>query len=567
MRFHASDSKVAFVCLLLCALFFWLDLIAPWSEVSAIYVLIVILSLWSTKPDHTKYLTFLSSFLIILAIFLAPVGKDLLKDFINHSLALFIVWSMMFLGLLYKEGQKTKSYLAAIVDSTMEAVVGRDLENVIISWNKGAELIFGYTAEEAIGRSASILLKEGAVDEQLEILKKIKGGIAFTRFDTMRKRKDNQLIHVSMTISPIKDVYGNIIGASSLARDITKRIQDEQRLKELNNQIELEKTKLEEVLSIEEGLHTIFNIDKLIDFIVEKTTRVLEARRCSLMLVDEDTWELCIKGQVGLDENMIGESRLKIGDPIAGLIAEEGKPVLVTDIETDKRFLRNKRPSYQSKSFVCAPIELNGHLMGVVSVTDKTSKDNNIFSELDLKILCMIVRQVAVAIEAAKIYKELKYLTVTDPLTNMYNYRHFVKSIDNEINRSKRYAGSFCLLMIDIDDFKSYNDTFGHLQGDALLKKVGGVITENVREVDIACRYAGDEFVVILPQTEVKEARIVSEKIRKRIEQLSLKRKVTLSIGIAGFGKDMNRYDFILKADTALYNAKKEGKDTVYVHE
>src|SRR5436189_1787560 len=103
----------------------------------------------------------------------------------------------------------------------------------------------------------------------------------------------------------------------------------------------------------------------------------------------------------------------------------------------------------------------------------------------------MITRQVAVAIETAKLYKELSYLSITDPLTNMFNYRHFAKTLDQEIKRLKRYPGDLCLLMIDVDDFKSYNDSFGHLEGDTLLKEIARILNENLRNVDIACRYAG----------------------------------------------------------------------------
>jgi len=159
--------------------------------------------------------------------------------------------------------------------------------------------------------------------------------------------------------------------------------------------------------------------------------------------------------------------------------------------------------------------------------------------------------------------EELKLLTIIDPLTNIYNYRHFKKSLDHEINRLKRYSGSLCLLMIDVDDFKSYNDTYGHLEGDMLLRQVSKALGKTLRKVDIVCRYAGDEFVVILPEAHAFEAEIIAEKIRKRVEELFLKRKVTLSIGIGEYSLNMSRRDLILQADRALQKVKKEGKNKV----
>ena len=184
------------------------------------------------------------------------------------------------------------------------------------------------------------------------------------------------------------------------------------------------------------------------------------------MLFDEASNELCIKGAKGLSEEVITGTRVKLGDPIAGLVAKEGGEILVKNIEYDQRFERKSRPSYRSRSFMSASIKLNDRLIGVVNIADKHSTAEKQFSEVDLKVLCAIVRQAAVAIENAKLYRELEYLSVTDPLTNLWNYRCFVTSVDDEIQRFKRFSNGFSLLMVDVDNFKEYNDTLGHLEGD-----------------------------------------------------------------------------------------------------
>jgi len=349
-----------------------------------------------------------------------------------------------------------------------------------------------------------------------------------------------------------------------MVSDISDRKQVEEELKKAKNKVEFEKSKLEEVLNVEEDLKNILNLDELIDYIVDKATKILEAEKCSLMFLSENTEELCIKGFQGLDEQTIRGNIIRLGDSIAGQIAREGKPVLVSDIETDKRFLRKNRSSYKGKSFISVPLKSEDHLMGIINVTDKISKDA--FCEIDLKILNMLVRQVATAIKNNKLFRELKHLTNIDPLTNIYNYRHFLERLDHECNRLKRYSGTLSLLMIDVDDFKSYNDTYGHLEGDTLLKKISKALRETLRNVDIVCRYAGDEFVVILPECKVSEAEIVAEKIRKRVEGLSLKRKVTLSIGVGRYAPNMSCRDLILQADQALLKGKKEGKNKVLVY-
>ena len=159
----------------------------------------------------------------------------------------------------------------------------------------------------------------------------------------------------------------------------------------------------------------------------------------------------------------------------------------------------------------------------------------------------------------------MQYLTVTDPLTHTYNYRHFVNSLEYELKRLNRFQGDLSLLMMDIDGFKSFNEEFGHLAADALLKEIVQMVYSNLRDVDILCRYGGDEFVIILPGTNKKEAVVVADKIRKCIEDAKFQRTVTLSIGVAQYRGKMTRHELTFNADKALYQAKNQGKNQVCV--
>jgi diguanylate cyclase (GGDEF)-like protein len=201
-------------------------------------------------------------------------------------------------------------------------------------------------------------------------------------------------------------------------------------------------------------------------------------------------------------------------------------------------------------------------------VADKKSEEEEFFTETDLSILCTIVHLAAVAIENADFVRQLTHLSMTDSLTGMYNHRYFIRSLDREIQRSRRYTTPLCLFMIDVDHFKVYNDTYGHLEGDQLLRALGKTLQSNLRIVDIVCRYAGDEFVVVLPETDITEAKIAAEKIRRAVEKALAAQKITISVGLAKYLiPHMNKYDFILKADTALFEAKKQGRNTVQCFE
>ena len=337
-------------------------------------------------------------------------------------------------------------------------------------------------------------------------------------------------------------------------------------MRDLNEKVVLERNKISKVLSIEEHLNTIFDINKLVDFVIEKASQVLEAEKCSLILVDYDTRELCVKGHKGIGYQFLEGGALKTEGSIARTIAHAGKPVLVVDIETDPRFHRAQRASYRTKSFISSPIISGGNVMGFIYAADKESPEGAVFTELDLKILCMIARQVAVAMENAKLYRELSHLTITDPLTNIYNFRYFSKALDHEISNLKRHPlRPLCLCVLDVDNFKDYNDTYGHLEGDNLLQMISRAFRQNIREIDIVCRYAGDEFVIILPETTLSQSMIVAERVKNAVAGLSGKRPTTVSSGIAQCKThNINRYELIQRAGFALAKAKKSGKNNVF---
>lgn len=347
--------------------------------------------------------------------------------------------------------------------------------------------------------------------------------------------------------------------------DITERKKSEETIRTLARTLKSEKQKLEKILSIDLRMRAIRKLNDLVDFIVDKSTEVLEADKCSLMLLDSESKELAIRGAKGLENEIITGSRVKVGSSISGMVAEESCPILVKDIESNVRFARQNRPSYRTRSFISVPIKVHNKVIGVVNVADKKSDHDWAFSETDLSILCTIVHLASVAIENADFVRQLTHLSITDSLTGMYNHRFFINSLEREIHRSKRYSTSLCLSMIDVDNFKFYNDTYGHLEGDQLLKSLGYTLQSNLRVVDIVCRYAGDEFVVILPETDISEAMVAVEKIKKAIETTLAKQKITISIGLAKYLiPNMSKYDLILKADTALFEAKKRGKNMIH---
>jgi len=197
----------------------------------------------------------------------------------------------------------------------------------------------------------------------------------------------------------------------------------------------------------------------------------------------------------------------------------------------------------------------------------------NAFSQRDADMLARFSSSAAMAMENARLYAEAKALSIRDGLTGLYNRRHFEEVMTVEGARSIRHQQPVSLLFLDVDHFKHYNDTQGHLMGDGLLKQLAGVILKRVRITDIVCRYGGEEITLILPHTNKANARIVAEDIRKRIEAYPFTHResqplgaVTVSIGIAECPADSKvPVEMIRLADTALYEAKQAGRNRVCV--
>jgi len=163
-------------------------------------------------------------------------------------------------------------------------------------------------------------------------------------------------------------------------------------------------------------------------------------------------------------------------------------------------------------------------------------------------------------------YREM---SITDSLTKLYNSRHFFRQLGNEVDRAKRYGDSLSLILLDIDDFKRYNDSYGHLEGDNVLKALSNVIRKNLRTSDSAFRYGGEEFTLLLPQTESENAFIAAERLRKDFKNLVLSPSpgvevhMSVSIGVSRYVPDEQPSSFLKRADEAMYKAKKQGKNCV----
>lgn len=310
--------------------------------------------------------------------------------------------------------------------------------------------------------------------------------------------------------------------------------------------------------------------DMLYEAILDTSVHLAEAEKGSLMLADEDATYLTIKAAKGINKRLLSEIKIKAGEGIAGKVFSEGIPLMVDDIEKNGWGGFRKRPKYRTGSFISIPLKIGEKTIGVLNISDKITGE--VFSKEDLSLLCSFASYASIALERSNYYSlagHLKELSITDSLTGLFNRRYFEERFYEELHRSSRHNLSFSLAMLDIDDFKLFNDTEGHLSGDEILKCIANIAKDSLRVIDVIARFGGEEFVVIMPQTEKDEAFLVAERIRKSIkEQLPCtwhafpKENITISIGVATFPSDgKDRKELIRNADKALYRGKMEGKD------
>ncbi len=309
---------------------------------------------------------------------------------------------------------------------------------------------------------------------------------------------------------------------------------------------------------ISQTLISTLDLETLLSNILEELKKTFGYLNLAILLIDRKTNKLLFKAATGYPEK-IKKMQLKIGkDGITGYVAATGETYYTPDVSKEKRYIKG---IHSVKSEVSIPLKIGTRTIGVLDVE---SKEYNAFDEWEIKLLSAIAAQIANAIEKSRLFEETKILSLTDPLTELPNRRHFDIMIDAELKRSERYNRPLSLLLMDLDNFKKYNDMNGHIAGDKVLIEYAKLMNSSIRDIDFICRYGGDEFVVVLPETDESFAKAVAERIRRKVYKTSEKYGITLSIGVASYPLDgEDKTSLVMASDKACYIAKEEGGNCV----
>lgn len=320
------------------------------------------------------------------------------------------------------------------------------------------------------------------------------------------------------------------------------------------------------------ALTSSLQLDQVLRTIMEKINEVLRPDTWSLLLMDPDKHELYFQIATGKGADALKDLRIKLGQGLAGWVAESGEAVVVPDTSKDSRFFGkvDERTHLATNSIVAVPVRFRDQCLGVIELINCIGPEG--FSQRDLALLEALADYAAIAIENARHVQRIHELTITDDCTSLYNARHLNFMLDTEIYRSHRYAFEFSLVFIDLDHFKSVNDTHGHLMGSKLLNEIGAAIKERCRLIDLAFRYGGDEFVVLLPQTSKDNALAVAHRLHELIgetvwlKDVRLNVRLTASVGVASYPSDSRtKAELLHLADEAMYLVKNTTRDNVAV--
>ena len=310
--------------------------------------------------------------------------------------------------------------------------------------------------------------------------------------------------------------------------------------------------------------------DSFLKQIADEVAMMFSADRVSIALYDRKDDRLRIKVARGLTMTVVHDIKIRPGDWIVGRVFSSGKAVIVNDARSlPSPHADHNR--YRSQAFAVLPLTHRDQVLGVLSITDR--RDGAPFGAPEQFVLSTISAVIGAALAGERADAEivrLEHAASVDSLTGLLNRAYLDSRLQQEVARSQRQGTEFAVLMADIDDFKIINDTRGHQSGDAMLKGVGDIMRSAVRVFDVCARWGGDEFAVLMPNSDHASAIACAERIRLRTAQYLGDREVgavgvTISIGVAVGGPDDTAADVIARADRALYDAKTNGKDTVRV--
>ncbi len=455
--------------------------------------------------------------------------------------------------------RKSEEKYRQLIDTLQEGIWLIDKEANTTFVNPRMAEMLGYTPEEMQGKHLFSFMDEKGVEIAQRNLERRRQGIT-EQHDFEFVRKDGSRIYTILETGPITDEKGEYIGALAGVQDITQR-------KKAEEDVKRHAKRIEALYGVAQVISQSSTIDAMLDEALDKVCDVMDTESGCIFMLDCDDKALKLKACKGLPESIVPKvSTIMLTEQgIEGLMDLTGP---ITDIDdtqdvVDVYEIREVVAALGRKTIVAVPFFRGKDLQGLIVVF--TTKKRT-FSGEDLDLFTAIANEIAVGLNNIMLLEKTRDLSVTDELTGLYNRRHFFEMLDVEMNRAGRTKRPFSLVMLDLDGFKEYNDKFGHINGDAALQAFSQMLKASIRKSDLAFRYGGDEFALILPIADAARAKKIMQRARSIWQESPVTQApvagghVDFSTGIAEYPENAESADgMVFLADAALYQAKRKG--------
>lgn len=328
---------------------------------------------------------------------------------------------------------------------------------------------------------------------------------------------------------------------------------------------------LKDLLSVAQIVVSSLDLDEVLQNILHSAMTIMDMPAGTIALYDEGAEKLELHAHAGLSETFTAHNSWTVKP--GGLtheILERGELFVIEDTERAEFFNNPLAVKEGLRSLIAVPLKMQRSIVGVLYVDDFVPRR---FPQDKLELLSVLGSFASMSIDNARLHQRTLELACTDGLTGLYNQRQFKKVFAEEMARAGRYSKPLSIILLDVDDFKKFNDAYGHPNGDIVLQQMAGLLRELLRGSDLVFRYGGEEFVILLPETAFPATLRVAERIRvfvetetpKYLNLITASSGVTVSIGVASFPEDGDTMAALFKTvDDLMYEAKRHGKNRVY---
>jgi diguanylate cyclase (GGDEF)-like protein/PAS domain S-box-containing protein len=468
----------------------------------------------------------------------------------------------------FDRARSARDFLNRVLEESTDAIVQIDLEGIVVGWNGGAERMFGMPRDEAIGSGfADMAIVPAESRENIrEMFSRVGRGEPVRALEIVCRGRDGEAIDMLLSATPSRDEDGNIVGLVAFSKDITEQKKRYSQLLEQNRRLATIR-EITRAFGREVGVAAVAQkgLDKLLE------TQRLEAGR--IYVLDERDNRLVNVAQRGFTAD--GCESIDVRPSTTG---NEGlmcsavyyrQTMVLNDVEgqaLEHPYLADHAAS-DVTSVLTKPLAVGDRVIGAMQVV---GFDGRRLTVEDQSLFHAVSDELAASMNAAQLLEEASRMAITDPLTGLYNYRFTHDFLKKRLSEARRRRRPFSVIMADIDGLQAINERYGRTVGDEVLTQFGRVLASCVRLSDVVARYGGDEFIVLLPETQLGDALMLAERMThafashewdKPVEDLD----VTASMGCAAFPESGSNTQMLLKAaDAALYQAKKFGRNAIF---